>query len=244
MEGAAREFRTIAVDLPGVGESPTAVAGGSKQALAALVHDLIGQLELKNATLVGHDIGGMIAYAYLRRYQDVAQVVIVDVVVPGIAPWDEVLHNPHLWHFAFHAIPALPELLVQGHQGAYLDYFFNALATDASRITPDARATYAQAYGSDAQLAAGFDFYRALAEDARDNSAAIGATTDTPVLYIRGEGSRGNIDSYAEGLRAAGVRHLTARLIPNTGHFIPDEQPAELWQHIHEFLTATGPNAQ
>jgi len=25
----------------------------------------------------------MIAYAYLRRYQDVADVVIVDVVIPG-----------------------------------------------------------------------------------------------------------------------------------------------------------------
>jgi len=29
----------------------------------------------------------MIAYAYLRRYQDVADVVIVDVVIPGRSGW-------------------------------------------------------------------------------------------------------------------------------------------------------------
>jgi pimeloyl-ACP methyl ester carboxylesterase len=138
---AADEFRVIAIDLPGVGESPIATADGSKQALAAVVHGLIQQRELADATLVGHDIGGMIAYAYLRRYEDVARVAIIDVVIPGIDPWEEVTRNPYLWHFAFHAVPALPELLVQGHQGAYFDYFFNALAADPSRITPAARAS-------------------------------------------------------------------------------------------------------
>jgi hypothetical protein len=70
----------------------------------------------------------MIAYAYLRRYQDVAGVVIIDVVIPGLDPWDEVIRNPCIWHFALHTIPRLPELLVQGHQAPYLDYFFDVLA--------------------------------------------------------------------------------------------------------------------
>jgi pimeloyl-ACP methyl ester carboxylesterase len=237
MQRAADEFRVIAIDLPGVGESRTAAADGTKQALAAVVHGLIEQRELADATLVGHDIGGMIAYAYLRGYRDVARVAIIDVVIPGIDPWEEVVRNPYIWHFAFHAIPALPELLVQGHQAPYFDYFFDVLAADRSRITSDARAAYAQAYASDAALTAGFDFYRAFPQDAQHNLADAGATTETPVLYVRGDASRGDIDSYAQGLRAAGVQQLTAKLVADAGHFIADEQHAELWRLIHDFIT-------
>jgi hypothetical protein len=121
--------------------------------------------------------------------------------------------------------------LVQGHQGPYFDYFFDALVADPARITPQARAAYAQAYASDAALTAGFGFYRAF------NRAATGTVTDTPVLYLRGAASRGNINSYAQGLRAAGIQQLVADLVPDAGHFIADEQPAQLWRHIHEFIT-------
>jgi pimeloyl-ACP methyl ester carboxylesterase len=181
----------------------------------------------------------MIAYSYLRSYQYAAGVVIVDVVIPGLDPWDEVIRNPYLWHFAFHTIGDLPELLAQGHQGPYFDYFFDVLAADPARITPAARAAYAQAYATDAALAAGFGFYRAFAQDARDNLAGAGAAIDTPVLYARGAASSGSIDRYARGLSAAGVRRLTTTLIARAGHFIPDEQPAELWRQIHEFIASS-----
>lgn len=237
MELAAAGFRPVAVDLPGVGQSTGAAADGSKKALAEVVHNLIEELGLGQPVIVGHDVGGMIAYAYLRRYQDVAGVVIVDVVIPGIDPWNEVIANPYLWHFALHSIPALPELLVQGHQGPYFDYFFDQLAADPARITPASRSAYAQAYASDAALTAGFGFYRGFRQDTQDNLADAGAPVDTPVLYVRGAASYGEIDRYAQGLRAAGVTQLTTRLVPDAGHFIPDEQPEELWQHIHGFIT-------
>jgi pimeloyl-ACP methyl ester carboxylesterase len=56
------------------------------------------------------------------------------------------------------------------------------------------------------------------------------------VLYLRAAGSRGDLESYAQGLRSAGVTKLTARQVPDAGHFIPDEQPAGLWRAIHEFI--------
>jgi pimeloyl-ACP methyl ester carboxylesterase len=164
----------------------------------------------------------------------------ISLHVPGLDPWEEVVRNPYLWHFAFHAVPALPGLLVSGHQGPYFDYFFDVLTADPARITPQARATYAQAYATGTALTAGFDFYRAFAQDTRDNLAAAGATTETPVLYVRGEASHGNIDSYAHDLRAAGVRQLATAAVPGAGHFIPDEQPAQLWRHIHQFIAGIG----
>ncbi len=233
---AAGGFRAIAIDLPGVGESTGLAADGSKRTLAAIVHELVAQLDLKDVTLVGHDVGGMITYAYLRQYQDLAGAVIIDVAIPGVDPWDAVIHNHYIWHFAFHAIPELPELLVQGHQREYVDYFFDVLSADPTRITPDARAASASAYASDSALTAGFDFYRAFPQDTKDNLHSAETETDTPMLYLRGAASRADLDQYAGGFRAAGITRLTTRLIADAGHFVADEQPADLWRAIDTFI--------
>ncbi len=240
MAAAAGQARMIAVDLPGIGGSPSAAGGGAKVALADIVHRLVGALELDGMTLVGHDAGGMVAYAYLRRHADVDRVAILETVIPGVDPWEEIIRNPYIWHFAFHSIPELPELLVQGHQGRYFDFFFDVLSADASRIAPDARATYATAYATDAALTAGFDFYRAFTRDAKDNAeSAAGEPVATPLLYVRGAASLGaDVDAYVEGFHRAGVEHVRSSVIPDAGHFIADEQPQALWAVLKDFATS------
>jgi len=66
MQNAPHGIRMIARDLPGVGESTGAATDGSKEALARMVNALISRLGLDGVTLVGHDVGGMVAYAYAR----------------------------------------------------------------------------------------------------------------------------------------------------------------------------------
>jgi pimeloyl-ACP methyl ester carboxylesterase len=228
--------RILAIDLPGVGESAGAVAGGSKRELASTVHALVQSLGLTDLTLIGHDAGGMIAYSYLRLYGDIARVVIMNTVIPGVEPWSDVLRNPHIWHFGLHAVATLPETLVQGHQAEYFDYFYDALSVDPAKISPTSRAAHAAAYSTDAALTAGFDLYRAFSQDARDNAAfAEAAPADTPLLYLRGDGEPGEIAAYAEGLRNAGARNLTTVLLSDAGHFAQEEVPARVWNSIHDF---------
>lgn len=240
MQLAAPEVHALAIDLPGVGPSTPASPTGSTAELAATIHDLFGVLDLTDVTLVGHDIGGMIAYTYLRHYHDVARVAILDTVIPGVDPWDDVLRNPYLWHFAFHAIASLPELLIHGHQSEYFDYFFDGLAADATRITPDARADYAAAYHTPEALTAGLDFYRAFQQDAADNTElATADPTETPLLYVRGEHESGDIAAYERGFHDAGVANVTTALIPDAGHFTPEENPSTLWEIIRDFAAQT-----
>jgi pimeloyl-ACP methyl ester carboxylesterase len=231
MDAAPDGARLIAIDLPGIGES-TGPATGAKTEIAAIVHSLVDRLSLTGLTLVGHDAGGMAAYAYLRRY-DIARVVIMNTVIPGVAPWDDVLRNPHIWHFGLHAVPSLPETLVRGREREYVDYFYDVLSVDPSRITPDSRAAHASAY-TGAALTAGFDLYRAFGQDTKDN-AACADPTSTPLLYIRGDGEGGDIAAYAAGFRDAGVRDLTTAIIEDAGHFAQEEQPARVWSRIESF---------
>jgi pimeloyl-ACP methyl ester carboxylesterase len=236
MTGAARQARPVAIDLPGIGESSGAATDGSKRQLAAVVHELISTMGLQGVTLVGQDVGGMVAYAYVRAYRDLARAVIMDVVLPGVDPWEEVLRNPYLWHFAMHMIPALPERLVQGRQEEYFGYFYDVLSHDKRRIGADARAAYANAYATDSALTAGFNWYRTLYRDAADNrQAAAGPPVSTPLLYLRGQHESGNIEMYVRGLQAAGVMHVEQALVPDAGHFTQEEAPEQTWHLIAKF---------
>jgi pimeloyl-ACP methyl ester carboxylesterase len=169
---------------------------------------------------------------------DLARAALLNIVIPGVDPWDEVERNPRLWHFAFHAVPELPELLVSGHLRRYFDFFYDAIG--GPRGVPEAaRAAYANAYARPEALHAGFEWYRAFAGDAKANRAMAGEPVQTPVLYVRGDKETGGIGDYVAGLRRAGVANVSSRVLTECGHFSPDEQPAQLAQALREFVGLT-----
>jgi pimeloyl-ACP methyl ester carboxylesterase len=231
------DLRVVAIDLPGVGGSRVPLPANDKRSLAACVRRVIGELDLRAVTLVGHDVGGQIVYAYLRAYPgELTRAAIMNVVVPGIDPWPAVIRNPRIWHFAFHAVPELPERLVTGHEAEYFDFFFNAIAATPDAVSRSARATYVAAYARAEALRTGFDWYRAFPQDEKDNAATQReAPVDTPVLYLRGTEEGGQLEVYVAGLRAAGLRDVHGLLVPNSGHFSPDEQPVAVAAALREF---------
>lgn len=79
----------IAIDLPGIGESTGEATDGTKRAIAVTEHALVEEMGLRNLTVVGHDAGAMVAFAYLREFpDDLNAAVILDVAVAGVPPWD------------------------------------------------------------------------------------------------------------------------------------------------------------
>jgi pimeloyl-ACP methyl ester carboxylesterase len=179
----------------------------------------------------------MITYAYLREFPDrLARAAILDVVIPGIEPWSKVIGNPHIWHFGFHAVPELPETMVRGREAPYFDFFFNTIAATPTAIGAEARATYVAAYARPEALQTGFEWYRAFAQDAQDNTASRDRSITTPVLYLRGDREGGELAAYARGLLDAGLRDVRSAVIPGSGHFLPDEQPEYLVAALQRFI--------
>lgn len=221
----SRNYRVLVPDLPGIGDSPDAPPKGDKRLLAEIIKSVIRSCELTNTVVVGHDVGGQIAFSMLRNCPEVlAGAVIMSVAVPGVAPWDSVIRNPRIWHFAFHDVPALPEKLVAGNQRAYFDFFFDVLSKQKSLITSEARDRYAAAYARLESLKAGFDWYRAFARDAEGN-AHPAAQINVPVLYLRGSAETGKLSEYQQGLRAAGLSNVEADVIPGSGVFYARREP-------------------
>jgi pimeloyl-ACP methyl ester carboxylesterase len=56
--------------------------------MAKEIHELVQQLGFKQVSIVGHDIGLMVAYAYAAQYPDeVNKVVLMDAFLPGVGDW-------------------------------------------------------------------------------------------------------------------------------------------------------------
>jgi pimeloyl-ACP methyl ester carboxylesterase len=233
---ANQTHHVIALDLPGVGESSQSILNGEKAAIAEIVHQVVRTLGLTTYTIVGHDAGAMVSYAYLRKYfAELKAAVLISSVIPGIEPWSKVVANPYVWHFRFHSIPNLPETLVIGNQRAYFDYFFDTLIKDPLKISDSTRDHYVSAYSSSKALQTGFEWYRAFPKDAAANSKDI-AAINTPLLYLRGEFEGGDISEYVNGFQKAGITSVTSARIPGSGHFLPEENPEAVWANIERFI--------
>jgi len=76
--GLARFASTIAVDLPGHGESANDVGDGSIAAVGDMVAGLIGSRMAEPAHLIGHSLGGALAIDLAHRFPDrVASLFLV-----------------------------------------------------------------------------------------------------------------------------------------------------------------------
>ncbi|MEO6394313.1 MAG: alpha/beta hydrolase [Devosia sp.] len=234
VDALGEDFFVLAFDLPEIGGSRGAPKSAEKRALADIVISAAESAGAKSIIVAGFDVGGMIAFAAAREHgARIAGAVAANTVIPGADPWSKVLANPHIWHFAFHTIPGLPETLVDGHQRAYFDFFFDFLAGNPKALGPELRDKFAAAYERPAALTAGFDWYRALEADAKLNGRHKRITT--PMLYLRGDADSAALDEYAAGLKAVGVENLSTGIIHKSGEFLPVEAPDAFVDALRQF---------
>lgn len=222
----ATDHQVYAPDLSGVGGTTAPGKDGRKDALARDVKRFVDALRLERPIIVGHDIGGMVAYAYSRQFPEtLSGVVILDVPIPGLAPWEDVVASHHAWHFEFHNQKGLAEDLVQGRQAEYFRYFINRNGATPNAISDDDVALFAKAYGTRDQLRAGFEFYRAFGDDAeffKSHNKAFGV----PMLVVGGEYSmQATLPVMAKSFSALGATNVRTVAIARAGHWLAEEQP-------------------
>src|SRR5438128_1766546 len=150
----SRRYSVVVPDLRGMGRSSRPAAGYDKKTQAADIRAVVIALGYDRTSVVSHDIGIMVAYAYAARYPDkVERLVVMDAPIPGVAPWDDIVRNPALWHFSFHGPDA--ERLVAGRERIYLDRIWNAFSADPKKPDEATRAFYAAQYAQPGRCAPG-----------------------------------------------------------------------------------------
>jgi pimeloyl-ACP methyl ester carboxylesterase len=222
MPRLAKYFTVVAVDLRGIGGSKATPGGYDAANMAEDIDQLMAALKLQHVYVVGHDIGGQVAYALVRRHpQDLRGAMILDSTIPGVAGWDESMSGLAVWHVGFMQVPGLAEKMVAGRQAAYFGYFFGF-----SKFTRAEQAHYLKAYGTLAQLHAAFEMYRAFPANVKVN-AALQGPNDVPLFLATGEKSpfAAMVPKMAAGLRAGGFAHVESGVILGAVHYDVQDQP-------------------
>ncbi|MBT2336630.1 alpha/beta hydrolase [Variovorax paradoxus] len=95
VETLAGEFRCVALDLPGHGDSPAAAAPvPSVEAFAKTINATLDRLQLTSAVLVGHSMGcHMATETCLQRPDRIRGIVYVDGSVQPVADPDASMQN-------------------------------------------------------------------------------------------------------------------------------------------------------
>jgi pimeloyl-ACP methyl ester carboxylesterase len=239
MPRLASRFRVVAVDLRGIGGSTPSEGGYDAATMAEDVHQLVRTLGLDRPYVVGHDLGGWVAYALVRLHPDAVRgLMILDVPVAGVDPWDEVKADPELWHFRFHSAPGLVEKLVAGREAVYLGYVLRSSVADPRSISDEDIRRYACAYSRPGRMAAAMGMYRAFGPDERFGRERRGRL-DVPIVLAAGgaphRGFAALLPAMAKGLRDAGGRSVTVETIAGSGHYVIDEQPAQVATLIERY---------
>jgi pimeloyl-ACP methyl ester carboxylesterase len=232
----ARDHAVVVPDLRGLGLSAKPPGGFDKKNQAGDVAGVLDALKIKKVDVVAHDIGNMVGFAFAAQNRArVNRIVLIDAPVPGIGPWEEILKNPLLWHFRFGG-PDM-ERLVAGRERIYLDRFWNEFSANPSRFTEEARQHYADLYALPGAMHSGFAQFAAFDQDAVDNKAFVvdGGKLEMPVFAIGGEKSIGPM--MATVMRAAAT-NVQEGIVPDSGHWIMEENPAATVAMVRKFLMA------
>src|SRR6266581_1317436 len=228
----AKSYTVVVPDLRGMGRSSRPAGGYDKKTQAADIRAVVTTLGHDRTSVVSHDIGIMVAYAYAARYRDkVERLVVMDAPIPGIAPWDEIVRNPALWHFSFHGPDA--ERLVEGRERIYLDRIWNDFSGDPTKPDEATRAYYAAQYAQPGAMRAGFAQFGAFSQDVEDNKIFLRTKLTMPVLAVGGEKSFGATEAAVMRNAATSVREA---VVPGAGHWLMEESPAFTIALIQAFL--------
>lgn len=232
MERLADRFTLIAPDLRGIGLSERTESGYDKRTLAADIAALIVAVAGGRAHVVGHDMGGKVAYLLAHLHADrIDRLVLVDCSVPGTENGDA-LHGG-LWHYGFHMAPGFPERLTRGRERDYIGAQIEAWSHRRDAVTEAAITEYARHYATPGGMTAGFNLYRALPEDAALAASFDGRRLGMPILTIGGRYSVGDRLAAAMRSRATTVESVIAE---ESGHFVAEEEPEFFCDRVGRFL--------
>jgi pimeloyl-ACP methyl ester carboxylesterase len=143
LEHLRKTRRAVAIDLPGMGNSPPAANGDySPKANAAAVDAAVSSIGLKRFIVVGHSYGGAVAATYAAAHPEkVAAVIYADSAasVPAMSPQmqkfvdalrTDRMKVAHIWFAPMlkPSSPAVQERVFAGVQKSTADAFAGALA--------------------------------------------------------------------------------------------------------------------
>jgi pimeloyl-ACP methyl ester carboxylesterase len=222
-------YRVACPDLKGFGRSDKPRTGYDPQTLGDEISQLIRNLHVRKAVVVGHDWGGAVALATAFRHPGRVRALVL-----ASSPYRQ-LDLSASWHIPLLNLPVLPELAFRGAAGPLVRGAIRHAATVHEPFTDEVLDGYREAVSD--TPAAWLRYYRSLSRRALVDWVVRGSRRRLPFVSSPSGPHRlrvptlvvwGGEDPVTPAHLAPLVAHdLDADLavLPGVGHFVPEEDP-------------------
>lgn len=235
----AKTHRVIIPDLRGMGLSGIARDGFDLPTVADDMHQLITKLGHEQVAVAGHDWGGALGAVWALRHRgDIRKFAFIESAVAGAgfeSIWAFDHPNPAMTFIPFLLTQPLAESLIAGHEEIFLHHLWNTFTHNKTRVPFHTWEPYVEAMKRPGLVRSSASFYRSVYEAVDRVQELIRAGKLTiPVLSISGQASFGEAQRrFVEAFASNIVNHVT---VPNSGHFVAEEQPEALMAESRVFL--------
>jgi pimeloyl-ACP methyl ester carboxylesterase len=232
----ARHFRVIAVDQRGMGGTAITQGGYDKSTLAHDLKALMTTLGIARAHVCGYDLGGGTAYAFASLFPEaVDKLVLLEFAPPGFGYeyGMQPVRDWQSWQLAFFTVPDVAVQFIAGKERELLAWYFWHWSYNPDAIDQADFEVYVRQLQKPGALRAGMSYFASVFDDAEQVKTFSVKPLQMPVLGLGGERGAG-------GFVLQALQRLATKaeggVLPQSGHWIADEQPQALAERMTEFL--------
>lgn len=242
-------YRAVAVDLRGYGDTDKPPRGYDGWTLAGDTHALIRALGHTQANLVGHADGGLVCWATATLHpRSVARIAVLSSPHPRALRQSVFANSAErsafLAPFLHNQLPRLGEKRLTRADGAFIEEYFRERAGNTWRHTPDfaeaiERNRLAIQIPGVAHCSLEYRRWAFRSQFRSDGWRFMDLMNKR--LHIPTLALRGREDDYILDSVMAASEHWASdfdyRVIGSAGHFVHEENPAEVNDALAELLT-------
>lgn len=232
---AGAGFRAVAPDLRGVNlsDKPPGIAPYDGLVVTEELAALIAALGAERAFLVGHDIGGALAWVLAMLHPErVERLAILNMPHPQrfvehLSTFRQKLRS---WYVFFFRLPWLPELAFRAFRFKALRWILSTQVRPGAHTQEDVE-KYVEAMSRPGALNRSINYYRAFLRRSRAEIEARSRPIHVATLIVWGENDLALGKDMVEP-NPGYVTNLRVHRLPDAGHFVHHDEP----ERVHAWL--------
>jgi pimeloyl-ACP methyl ester carboxylesterase len=233
-------YRVVAPDLRGYNDSDKPRTGYD---VATLLRDIVGLIKglgAERAIIVGHDWGGVLAWAFAIRYPQLTErLIVLNAPHPAafqreLRTWKQMRKS---WYVLAFQIPWLPEYFLGHNHAELIARMIYKAAVQKAAFPPEVLEQYREAMSKPGAIHSSLNYYRSIFRNPLNivGGESVYKQIAAPTLLIWGEQDIALDIALTEGLKPW-VPNIVIKRIPDSGHWVQQEKPALVNTYLREFL--------
>jgi pimeloyl-ACP methyl ester carboxylesterase len=204
---------------------------------------LIEALGHQRAIVIGHDWGGMVAWATaLIRPDRVERLCVMNCPHPR-SFLEHIRSSPRQmirsWYILFFQVPLLADTLLWARRSALVTRMIRSTAYNKAAFTDEDLAQFRETFRKPYSATAALNYYRALKR--RDflrvpKNHWLARKIAAPTLLIWGEHDVALGKELTYGMEDLFTGPFSIKYIADSGHWVQQERPAQVNQYLGQFL--------